>query len=357
MKKNIQIYVVILFFVFVASCVGQEKTEKINNNPTKRSGISGRVRCGFLDKEGILWFGTNNGVYSYDGASFFKLTEEKGLCNNQVFSIIEDKEGELWFGTADGLCRYDRTSFTHVPIPWSDTSSLWLDKVYPVMNPNAVHSLLEDRHGNIWVGTGGAGAYRYDGKKFTSFLSEIGTKQIDSLYHNWVPNIIEDSEGNIWFASMTHGGVSRYDGSAITHFMPKDGLSDDMVRTIFMDSSRKLWFGFNGNRKSALNSYDGDTFALFNEKDGLCNKSIIAIYEDKKGHLWLGSGRDGICIYDGNTFKEFTTKEGESYGVIVFILEDAKGNVWFGGDQLFCYDGKSVTNFSQNNNNNNNNNN
>ncbi|MCP4438187.1 MAG: hypothetical protein GY810_04520 [Aureispira sp.] len=70
--------------------------------------------------------------------------------------------------------------------------------------------MAEDKKGNIWIGTGGGGAYCYDGKKFTSYLSKIGRKQEDSLYHNWIPSIATDTKGNIWFGSMTHGGASLF---------------------------------------------------------------------------------------------------------------------------------------------------
>jgi ligand-binding sensor domain-containing protein len=306
------------------------------------------VYCGIVDREGILWFGNAKGVYRYDGTSFTHFSEEDGLCNNQITSILEDRNGGLWFGTADGLCHYDKEIFTHVPIPFSDTSSVWLDKVYPVLNPNAVHALAQTRNGDIWIGTGGGGAYRYDGEKFTSFLSEIGRKQTDSLHHNWVPSITEDAEGNIWFASMTHGGVSRFDGNEFTHFMPQDGLSDDMVRTIFKDKSDKLWFGFNGNRNSGLTRYDGQSFVSFYKEDGLCSTNIIGMYEDKKGQLWLASDRGGVCIYDGKTFTAFTINGGQSKPRTHFVIEDSVGNIWFGGkDGLWRFDGEITTDMTK----------
>jgi ligand-binding sensor domain-containing protein len=126
--------------------------------------------------------------------------------------------------------------------------------------------------------------------------------------------------------------------------MPKDGLSDDMIRAIYTDDSGKVWFGFNGNRNSGLTSYAGEDFTTYSLKDGLCNQSILAISEDKEGNLWLGSGRRGICVFDGSTFSDFTSKDGASFDVIHFILNDQKDNTWFGGKNgLWKYDGSNVT--------------
>lgn len=334
--------------VILSSCNNQTNSAvnqtSAPNNQNKEINFDKGIYCGLLDSDDVLWFGSNGGgIYRYDGASFTNLSEVDGLCNNQVYSIIEDKKGHLWLGTANGLCKYDGKTFTHIPIPFSDTSSIWLDKVYPLINPNAVHSLIQDTQGDFWIGTGGGGAYRYDGVNFTSFLTDIGRKQEDSLYHNWIPSIAEDDAGNIWFASMTHGGVSQFDGKKLTHFMPKDGLTDDMIRTIFKDKSGKLWFGYNGNRNSGLTCYDGKSFVNFYEKDGLCNTRIRRIYEDKKGNIWLGADLGNLCIYDGKTFKEFKSKDGKPVTNVLFILEDGKGNIWFGGKNgLSKFDGNTL---------------
>lgn len=152
----------------------------------------------------------------------------------------------------------------------------------------------------------------------------------------------------MWFASMTHGGVSFYNGKNFTQFMPEDGLSDDMVRTIYNDKSGKIWFGFNGNRKSGLTVYDGKSFKTYSESDGLCNKRIRAIFEDKDGKIWLGSALGNLCVFDGQHFTEFSSN-GKTYANILFILGDSEDNVWFGGTNgIWKYDGKALTEITTN---------
>lgn len=358
-SKDSLLYFILSLGIFACSSVNNQRTteeEKANDiehkthssdkQPDKSYRIGDVVLCGFLDKEGILWFGTTyEGVYSFDGKTFSNYTVEDGLCNNTITAIIEDNVGDLWFGTAEGLCRFDRKVFTSVPIPWDGKKDLWGKG----MNAKQVLSLIQDKQGNFWFGTRGGGAYRYDGKTFTSFLADKGRLQSDGLHHNVIQSILEDASGNIWFTSMTHGGVSRYNGNNFTHFMPEDGMSDDMVRCVLEDRTGNMWFGSLGNRDGCLERYDGKSFTHFKEADGLCSHNIISMYEDKTGKLWLGSSRGKLCTYNGKIFAPFTTKEGQSFEKISFIAEDGTGNIWFGGNygQLYRYDGKTVDDFTQ----------
>ena len=332
----------------IMACNGQNPPESTASAPIHSAAIrlekpQNGFNSGLVDQDGNLWFGSfGNGVFRFDGQNFSQITVANGLCNDEINTIAEDEEGNIWLGTSNGLCKYDGAGFTHVPIPFQDTTSVWLDQVYPVINPNAVHSIIQDKKGNYWIGTGGGGAYRYDGENFTSILADEGTKYEDSLYHNWIPDIAEDQEGNIWFASMSYGGLNRFDGHTYTKYLQKDGLSDDMVRKIFVDKNGKVWLGFNGNRKSALTVYDGASFRIIAEKRDACHRNIRAIHEDQNGKLWLG-GEGGICILAGNHFTEFLNNNGQPFSGIIFMVEDESQQIWFGGrNGLWKYDGKEV---------------
>lgn|GEM_PF-5315095 len=64
------------------------------------------------DREGYLWFATDQGVARYDGYEFDVFTEEDGLSDKDVFAIVEDARGRLWFATNNGIpCFYDQGRF------------------------------------------------------------------------------------------------------------------------------------------------------------------------------------------------------------------------------------------------------
>ncbi|MBT9485302.1 two-component regulator propeller domain-containing protein [Sediminibacterium sp.] len=350
--RNISLLILVSSFI---SCNGQVKNDKssleaekvteVIKIPLPNNGFSN----GYVDIDGTLWFTSNGGgVYHFDGKTYKNYTMKDGLSSNQVFSIASDHKNNLWFGTQNGLTKYDRKKFEQIPLPYQDTTTGWIRTVYPALSPNAAYALATDNNNNLWIGTGGAGAYCFDGNSFKSYLAEIGQKQEDSLYHNWIPFIRKDSKGNIWFASMTHGGVSQFDGKEFTQYLIKDGLSEDQIRTIYCDKSGKIWFGFNGNRKSGLTVYDGSSFKTYTVENGLCNPRIHSIYEDKSGNLWLGARNGNLCIFDGQKFSEFNYN-GKAFSDVLFILGDLEDNIWFGGAQgIWKYDGEKVTEMTTN---------
>lgn len=60
-----------------------------------------------IDKNNKVWFGTRNGLCSYDGSKWeiFNI-ENSGLPSNQISSLCFDKLGNLWIGTTKGLAVY-----------------------------------------------------------------------------------------------------------------------------------------------------------------------------------------------------------------------------------------------------------
>ena len=60
------------------------------------------------DREGQLWFGTNNGVSRWDGQRFKTLGVAEGLLDRNVYALAVAPNGDVWAGTKKGVARIVR---------------------------------------------------------------------------------------------------------------------------------------------------------------------------------------------------------------------------------------------------------
>jgi len=275
------------------------------------------------DREGRVWAGTLRGVSIYEGFGWWDFEMPPQLRSYPVTAIFEDGRGNYWFGTeGGGVGRFDGSEWQ----VFTSEDGLAQDVVW---------SIAEDDRGNIWFGTPSGGVSRYDGREWTTFTEVSGydVAPLDRIYDR-VYSISEDRYGNLWFT--THGGgVVRYDGRNWTTFTTSNGLGDEWVNGVFVDSRGIIWAC---TRRGLFRSDDGLTFERFSPNDYFVN----SVVEDGEGNLWFGTDR-GAVRYDGRTRTTFLEKE-----KVRSIFLDSRGNLWFStGGGIVRYDGTSFTSFPE----------
>lgn len=285
----------------------------------------------FEDSQGVLWFGTmGKGVARYDGYILRYFTTSDGLGGNAVSSMIEDNEGNIWFGTHSGLSKYNGKTFTN----FTEKDGLCHSRI---------SNLLIDSKGNFWVGTWG-GVCLFDGNAFTSF--PIPNPEVETIINedtkNWITQIMEDKQGNIWFGRDGFGACI-YDGNTFKHITKKDGLYSNNVQAIVEDNSGNIWFGTRVAEKDdpdpsnrfgpgGLTKYDGNNFIQFPNMEGLSKNDVYTLYCDKEANIWISTIESGVYKYDGKEFSNIKVNdfESEPSKAVQSILKDRKGNIWFG---------------------------
>lgn len=114
------------------------------------------------DQDGILWIGTQGGLNAFnkETGTFTRYLhnpdDPNSLSHDDVRTILVDRQGIIWVGTnGGGLNRFDKQTgtFTHYVNDPADLQSL---------GGNIVNSVLEDGDGVLWVATEGAGLHRFD---------------------------------------------------------------------------------------------------------------------------------------------------------------------------------------------------
>jgi len=210
-----------------------------------------------------------------------------------------------------------------------------------------IRSIFQDRKGNYWFGTNGAGVYLYDTKTLTQFTVK------DGLADNQVINIQEDDLGNLWFGTGVFG-ISKFDGTTFTILTNKVNITTGK-ETDWKSTNNDLWFYAGGGVfKYSNSSLDYLPFepsssnAPTNAPFSLSRYGVYCILKDTKGNVWFGTQAEGVCRYDGKTLTWFKEK-GLAGPAVLGLFEDSKGNLWFGnnGAGLFQYDGKTLTNFTE----------
>ena len=285
----------------------------------------------FEDSRRTLWVGArgvlnevmrNTSAYS---SRSFPGPQGSGISNPSVLSMAEDPSGNLWFGTlGGGLNRFDPR-----------TRQIKVFRHDPAQNDSLSHeypsSLYVDRKGTLWVGTDNS-LDRFDSKRL-SFAHFRPKLQGLVRYHA----IQEDRQGNLWLASWG-AGLHRFDPATgeFVVYTHKSGdansLSNDRLNSLWIDPEGVLWVG----TTSGLDRFDPKTgkFRSFYERDGLPDNTVFAILGDRRGDLWMRTG-SGLSRFNPTTdvFRNYDASDGlptDDLSGFPAASETASGEMFFG---------------------------
>lgn len=159
---------------------------------------------------------------------------------------------------------------------------------------------VENKANSLWVGTS-VGALEIDLK--TSKPLNTFTRQ-DGLANEYVFAVGVDSEGYKWFGTNA-GGASRYkDGKWKTYF-PMHGLADYWIYSFVNDKDGNLWIG----TWAGANMFNVKTGKFKTYVKELINEWVYGLALDKDGKVWFGT-EGGVSVYDGKTWKSWSHKDG-----------------------------------------------
>jgi signal transduction histidine kinase/streptogramin lyase len=259
-----------------------------------------------------------------------------GLCSDEVNALLEDRSGNLWVGTTTGLDRLDRqrASFQHIVVPGRGPPGPFS------ISGRCVYALLEDRDGNLWVATN-SGLSRRD-PHTGAFSHYLHRGEMDALGF-FVGAILQPvcwTDGSLLLGSKglyrffpSTGRLQRYQHAPD---LPESHVGH-LVHGMTEDQEGNLWIGtFSG---AYVLGRDG-SFRRFSAPGELPSNLICQIVRGEGTDLWLSTADAGLVRYiaDRDTFRVYETKEGFLRNVYCYRggYHADDGRVYFGSLNGFC---------------------
>ncbi len=350
------------------------------------------LQCMAEDKDGNMWFGTNDGVRRYDGVNWTAYTPEDGLLGAPVNALCVTRDGSVYAGTRSGISRFSDGKWRPVFPPEGDL-------------PWFIWDLMEASDGSLWAATG-RGALRLDREELTFYTTEetgivlkliapyvrlaivpdeaapslpwregIGVRANRGLIFDLAPggpgeaaglkvgDRILTVDGIVTGAGLRAGRALRGPaGAPVTLTVQREGRAEPFelsitrervegafrvfsVGDVYEDREGAMWFGVFGGE---IVRYDirgtesdaAEAWRLYTEEDGLDIGWGLRILQTRDGVIWTVSDHaaKGVNRFDGKTWTNFHLGDLGLSDTNPSILETADGTLWVGGNgSLYAY--------------------
>lgn len=316
---------------------------KKNSNPASfhiETELTDRIGSNYLnvifeDSRQNLWIATEEkGLYRYSPESK-ELKSYKApyhIAGDDVSAICEDAHGQIFVGTlTKGLFRLSsRQEGNFEPVLYQNR-----------MNLN-IRTLIIDTRGKLIIGTDGEGVKEYQPQQDIIVDSEINAGPFD-FSKSKVHSLIEDKDHNLWLGIFQKGlilvpGISNkfdYYGYKSIH---NNTIGSSCVMAIHTDEQATIWIGTDNNGLYAIND-QGKQLRHYTHQAGNPQSvpgTILCLYEDSNQELWLGSYFDGLArmnkqtgtCQDATSLLQGNLNAGKPK--VSCIIEDKNKNLWVG---------------------------
>lgn len=336
---------------------------------TTKEGLSDNtIRAIIEGRDGSLWIGTDLGLDRLQNGKFTVYGAGGGLTSNSIRAVHEDRNGALWVGSEAGLDVLKNGQFSPFRLKFLGSEkeqkpitaieegrdgSLWIGlfggglvriqdgrqtafTTHEGLTNDYVHSILQDRDGNLWVGTVG-GLSRFTENEFSSYTTK------DGLPQNNVFGIFEDREGNLWVGLDSTSALNRFRDGKFMTYTSQEGLAGDAAYSIWQRKDGSVWIGTDGG----LSEFNNGKFTT--HIDNLRNNRVNAVLESRDGSLWIGTGGSGVGRLKNGHLTMYTKYEGLANDVVWCLAEDKEGSIWIGtNDGLNRFQNEKLTAYSIN---------
>ncbi|WP_455497863.1 hybrid sensor histidine kinase/response regulator transcription factor [Coprobacter sp.] len=307
---------------------------------------------------------------------------EQGLSNNYVVNITQDKDGFLWFATEEGLNKFDGCRFINYykhtnHISGNELNCIYADPTEPVIwiatqraglnaynyekdelnvfthNDSIPNSLITNdvthispaKDGNLWLSTYYQGVEHFN-KKTGEFI-HFNTSTLPDLPSNNVWTVLENDNGQVYIGHVGHGmSIVSLKSGRVKNFrynpQNKNGIPGDHVNCIYKDSTDNIWVGT--EKGAALFDPKTEQFFPINQFVNIPSTStVFDIRQMGNNKIWIATELNGIFIIDlkqqfylsqGQIDPEHLTVGSDNYSLsnptARCLFQDSFKNIWIG---------------------------
>jgi signal transduction histidine kinase/ligand-binding sensor domain-containing protein len=314
----------------------------------------------FEDSKGTVWIGTMGRegrfgrLYAMQGGRVQRYGEDVDF-GRAVWAMYEDSSGNLWAAAQSGLWRIKPSPPKQYPtrteliaLNRTDDGRLLVarheggllqfagDKLEsyplrdaghlnrPMSDPDVdANRVVRDRDGGLWIGTVQRGLIHvHQGR------AEVFTKA-DGLSGDIVLSVFEDREGDVWVA--TTGGLDRFRELPVTTFAKKQGLSSDATTCLLAAADGSIWIA----AAHGLTRWNNGQTTIFDKSSGLPDEAVQSLFQADDGRIWASTVH-GLAYLKGDRFVTVDPLRSETGHWVSSITGDHAGNLWLSGmDALF----------------------
>ena len=283
---------------------------------------SDHVSSLFEDREGNIWAGTNDGLDRFRDFAVSTITTKQGLSAPGVAGILADRDGDLWIAAGEGLNRWNNGQMTvyrspgYRPPPASSAKPGVREIVDGGLPAGGFQSLFQDHRGRVWVTTLRGVAYVEDGR----FVSVLSMPKL--IVHS----IAEDRTGDLWISDQELGLLNGIASKSI-EAIPWTRLgSGDVATTVVADTRRSgLWLGF--YRGGVSYFQDGAIRSSYPSAAGLAAGRVFDLRLDGSGSLWVAA-EGGLSRIQNGRITTLSRANGLPCDTAQWTVEDNSGALW-----------------------------
>jgi signal transduction histidine kinase/ligand-binding sensor domain-containing protein len=261
-------------------------------------------------KDGRLLAGTVDGgvAIGFPRQAFQRYTRQQGLPHDWIRCAMEDREGNLWLGTGGGglaALRPQRVSMMAVE---------------PDQGQHNVQSLLSARDGSFWVATEGGGLFRKPPGQTDPFVRQ------EPLPTRYIWSVTQDRQDRIWTGTWSAGLWMQKRDQAFAQ-APRWPTENTRVTVLWAARDNTVWAGGPGIllRSTAVGWESKDP-----DGQALSPPGQRVITGDEKGDLWIGLNDGRLLHRHGGQRQFYDRTQGLPGDAVVSLMPGGPGVMWAG---------------------------